>query len=89
MTKEEIEQELMMYLGVRKVIWLPRGLYGNFKCVLNKLSSIMVAYQLLSSGRFLNMRFQSSFCWLIIAFLKLSKSICRCHTAFPLVPMDM
>ncbi|KAJ8459890.1 hypothetical protein OPV22_032816 [Ensete ventricosum] len=29
MTKEEIEQELMMYLGVGKIIWLPRGLYGD------------------------------------------------------------
>ncbi|WOK92041.1 hypothetical protein Cni_G00732 [Canna indica] len=29
MTKEEIEQELMMYLGVSKVIWLPRGLFGD------------------------------------------------------------
>ncbi|CAL9130011.1 unnamed protein product [Musa textilis] len=29
MTKEEIEQELMMYLGVSKIIWLPRGLYGD------------------------------------------------------------
>ena len=29
MAKEEIENELMCYLGVEKVIWLPRGLYGN------------------------------------------------------------
>ncbi|KAI0511651.1 hypothetical protein KFK09_012281 [Dendrobium nobile] len=29
MTKEEIENELKMYLGVKKVIWLPRGLYGD------------------------------------------------------------
>ncbi|KAJ0965458.1 hypothetical protein J5N97_026596 [Dioscorea zingiberensis] len=29
MTKEQIENELMMYLGVAKVIWLPRGLYGD------------------------------------------------------------
>ncbi|ONK79387.1 uncharacterized protein A4U43_C01F5840 [Asparagus officinalis] len=29
MSKEEIENELKMYLGVRKVIWLPRGLYGD------------------------------------------------------------
>ncbi|KAM0943159.1 putative agmatine deiminase [Dioscorea sansibarensis] len=35
MTKEEIENELMCYLGVEKIIWLPRGLYdqdhGNAK----------------------------------------------------------
>lgn len=29
MSKEDIENELKMYLGVKKVIWLPRGLYGN------------------------------------------------------------
>ncbi|PKA63087.1 Agmatine deiminase [Apostasia shenzhenica] len=29
MSKEEIENELKMYLGVKKVIWLPRGLYGD------------------------------------------------------------
>lgn len=37
MTKEEIEQELMMYLGVSKIIWLPRGLYG----ILSKLCFII------------------------------------------------
>ncbi|XP_068636583.1 agmatine deiminase isoform X2 [Aristolochia californica] len=29
LTKEQIENELKMYLGVRKVIWLPRGLFGD------------------------------------------------------------
>lgn len=29
MSKSQIEDELKAYLGVRKVIWLPRGLYGN------------------------------------------------------------
>lgn len=29
LTKEQIEDELKMYLGVKKVIWLPRGLYGD------------------------------------------------------------
>lgn len=29
MTKEQIEGELKMSLGVRKIIWLPRGLYGD------------------------------------------------------------
>ncbi|XP_058112372.1 agmatine deiminase [Magnolia sinica] len=29
MSKEQIEDELKMYLGVRKVIWLPRGLFGD------------------------------------------------------------
>lgn len=29
MSKEEIENELKMYLGVKKIIWLPRGLYGD------------------------------------------------------------
>ncbi|XP_019189754.1 PREDICTED: agmatine deiminase-like [Ipomoea nil] len=29
MTKEETESELKAYLGVSKVIWLPRGLYGD------------------------------------------------------------
>uniref|UniRef100_A0A2P2K7G7 Agmatine deiminase n=1 Tax=Rhizophora mucronata TaxID=61149 RepID=A0A2P2K7G7_RHIMU len=29
MTREEIEDELKMYLGVQKVIWLPRGLFGD------------------------------------------------------------
>ncbi|XP_022736346.1 agmatine deiminase-like isoform X3 [Durio zibethinus] len=29
MTKEHIEDELKAYLGVKKVIWLPRGLYGD------------------------------------------------------------
>lgn len=28
LTKEQIEEELKAYLGVRKIIWLPRGLYG-------------------------------------------------------------
>ncbi|XP_031491466.1 agmatine deiminase [Nymphaea colorata] len=29
LTREEIENRLMSYLGVRKFIWLPRGLYGD------------------------------------------------------------
>ncbi|XP_015883094.1 agmatine deiminase [Ziziphus jujuba] len=29
LTKEQIEDELKAYLGVSKVIWLPRGLYGD------------------------------------------------------------
>uniref|UniRef100_A0A1D1YST1 Agmatine deiminase n=1 Tax=Anthurium amnicola TaxID=1678845 RepID=A0A1D1YST1_9ARAE len=29
MSKEDIENELKLYLGVQKVIWLPRGLYGD------------------------------------------------------------
>lgn len=29
MTKDQIEDNLKAYLGVRKVIWLPRGLYGD------------------------------------------------------------
>lgn len=29
MTKEQIEEELKICLGVRKVIWLPQGLYGD------------------------------------------------------------
>ncbi|CAI9113407.1 OLC1v1014004C1 [Oldenlandia corymbosa var. corymbosa] len=29
LTKEQIEDELKAYLGVRKIIWLPRGLYGD------------------------------------------------------------
>ncbi|CAI0548420.1 unnamed protein product [Linum tenue] len=29
LTKRQIEDELKEYLGVRKVIWLPRGLYGD------------------------------------------------------------
>ncbi|CAN0921897.1 Agmatine deiminase [Linum grandiflorum] len=29
LTKEQIEDELKKYLGVRKIIWLPRGLYGD------------------------------------------------------------
>ncbi|KAK8950272.1 Agmatine deiminase [Platanthera guangdongensis] len=29
MSKVEIENELKLYLGVKKVIWLPRGLYGD------------------------------------------------------------
>jgi len=29
MTKEDIEQELMDYLGVKKVIWLPEGIYND------------------------------------------------------------
>lgn len=28
MSREQIEDELKQYLGVRKIIWLPRGLYG-------------------------------------------------------------
>lgn len=28
LTKEEIEDELKAYLGVKKFIWLPRGLFG-------------------------------------------------------------
>lgn len=28
LSKDQIEDELKTYLGVRKVIWLPRGLYG-------------------------------------------------------------
>jgi len=30
MTKEIIEDNLKKYLGVQKIIWLPRGLYGTF-----------------------------------------------------------
>lgn len=29
LTKEQIEAELKSYLGVKKVIWLPRGLFGD------------------------------------------------------------
>ncbi|OAY85778.1 Agmatine deiminase [Ananas comosus] len=29
MSKDEIEEQLKLYLGVEKVIWLPRGLYGD------------------------------------------------------------
>lgn len=29
LSKEEIESRLRLYLGVRKIIWLPRGLYGD------------------------------------------------------------
>lgn len=29
MTKEQIEDNLKEYLGIRKIIWLPRGLYGD------------------------------------------------------------
>ncbi|KAF6166320.1 hypothetical protein GIB67_015866 [Kingdonia uniflora] len=29
LTKSQIEDELKMYLGVRKIIWLPRGLFGD------------------------------------------------------------
>ncbi|XP_060172626.1 agmatine deiminase-like isoform X2 [Lycium barbarum] len=29
LSKEQIENELKAYLGVRKVIWLPRGLFGD------------------------------------------------------------
>lgn len=29
MTKEQIEDELKAYLGVKKIIWLPLGLYGT------------------------------------------------------------
>ncbi|OVA12521.1 Peptidyl-arginine deiminase [Macleaya cordata] len=29
LTKEQIEDELKIYLGVRKVIWLPHGLFGD------------------------------------------------------------
>ncbi|KAJ0048399.1 hypothetical protein Pint_16343 [Pistacia integerrima] len=29
LSKEQIEGELKAYLGIRKVIWLPRGLYGD------------------------------------------------------------
>ncbi|XP_068464537.1 agmatine deiminase isoform X2 [Phaseolus vulgaris] len=29
LSKDQIEDELKAYLGVRKVIWLPRGLYGD------------------------------------------------------------
>jgi agmatine deiminase len=30
LTKDNIEEELKQYLGVEKVIWLPRGLYGRY-----------------------------------------------------------
>ncbi|PSS08324.1 Agmatine deiminase [Actinidia chinensis var. chinensis] len=29
LTKEQIEDELKAYLGVKKIIWLPRGLFGD------------------------------------------------------------
>uniref|UniRef100_A0A0D6QX75 Agmatine deiminase n=1 Tax=Araucaria cunninghamii TaxID=56994 RepID=A0A0D6QX75_ARACU len=29
LTREEIEHQLRLYLGVTKIIWLPRGLYGD------------------------------------------------------------
>ncbi|XP_052180488.1 agmatine deiminase [Diospyros lotus] len=29
LTKEQIEDQLKAYLGVKKIIWLPRGLYGD------------------------------------------------------------
>jgi agmatine deiminase len=30
LSKDEIEEQLKLYLGVEKVIWLPRGLHGMF-----------------------------------------------------------
>lgn len=53
MSREEIEDELKMYLGVRKVIWLPRGLYGNHKYL------FFICYL------FHNSNFLSSNSWLI------------------------
>ncbi|PWA91521.1 porphyromonas-type peptidyl-arginine deiminase family protein [Artemisia annua] len=29
LTKEQIEEQLKAYLGVKKIVWLPRGLYGD------------------------------------------------------------
>ncbi|KAI8025392.1 Agmatine deiminase [Camellia lanceoleosa] len=29
LTKEQVEDELKAYLGVRKIIWLPHGLFGD------------------------------------------------------------
>ena len=29
LTREQIENELKAYLGVKKIIWLPRGLFGT------------------------------------------------------------
>ena len=29
LSNKQIEDELKAYLGIRKVIWLPRGLYGD------------------------------------------------------------
>jgi hypothetical protein len=37
MTKDDIEKQLKRYLGVEKVIWLPRGLFGTFRCSLSGL----------------------------------------------------
>lgn len=37
MTKDDIEKQLKRYLGVEKVIWLPRGLFGTFRCSLSAL----------------------------------------------------
>lgn len=46
MSREQIEDELKQYLGVRKIIWLPRGLYGM--CfIMEKLPRISI---LLSNG---------------------------------------
>ena len=30
LTKVQIEDELKAYLGVKKIIWLPRGLFGTY-----------------------------------------------------------
>lgn len=44
LTKEQIEDQLKAYLGVRKVIWLPRGLYGKMSAWLlpHYLDSYMI-----------------------------------------------
>lgn len=42
MSKEQIEEELKKYLGVKTFIWLPRGLYGNLHSALSILNSIEI-----------------------------------------------
>lgn len=39
MSKEQIEDNLKEYLGVQKIIWLPRGLYGT--CAFYMMYSVM------------------------------------------------
>ncbi|KAL0441995.1 UNVERIFIED_CONTAM: Agmatine deiminase [Sesamum radiatum] len=71
LTKVQIEDELKAYLGVKTIIWLPRGLFGiefvNFLSGLfsRKLQFISVDLALINSGnaRFLHIYFSNSCIW--------------------------
>lgn len=67
MTKADIEEQLTQYLGVDKVIWLPRGLFGKLRCPLSSVRKVELLSAYCSHKRPTDMH-----------FLVCKQSVCVC-----------